>query len=177
MDAHRSDAVYTKEETLEMIRRAVESVTWCFVSIQNQESQVYFTRRFFKVQMLLQEQFSEKMRFFPYIQEVGKERKTRWISTLRDRKKEGYAMQVKLIIQERLKDLRVERGLTLEQLAQQTGLSKSALGKYETDDFKDISPFSIVTLAKFFGVSTDYLLGMTETKNHPDIGAGTGAGG
>ena len=77
-------------------------------------------------------------------------------------------MQVKLTIQERLKDLRVERDLTLEQLAEQTGLSKSALGKYEADDFKDISPFSIVTLAKFYGVSTDYLLGMTETKNHPD---------
>lgn len=73
-----------------------------------------------------------------------------------------------LSIQERLKDLRVERGLTLGQLAEQTGLSKSALGKYEADDFKDISPFSIVTLAKFYGVSTDYLLGMTETKNHPD---------
>ena len=67
-----------------------------------------------------------------------------------------------------MKDLRVERGLTLEQLAEQTGLSKSALGKYEADDFKDISPFSIVTLAKFYGVSTDYLLGMTETKNHPN---------
>ena len=38
-------------------------------------------------------------------------------------------MQMKLTIQERLKDLRVERGLTLEQLAEQTGLSKSALGK------------------------------------------------
>ena len=122
----------------------------------------------FKVQVLLQVQFNEKMRSFPYIQEVGKERKTGWISTLRDRKKEGYAMQIKLTIQERLKDLRVERGLTLEQLAEQTGLSKSALGKYETDDFKDISPFSIVTLAKFYSVSTDYLLGMTEIKNHPD---------
>ena len=70
-----------------MIRRAVESVTWCFVSIHNQESQVYFTRRFFKVQVLLQEQFSEKMRSFPYIQEVGKERKTGWISTLRGRRR------------------------------------------------------------------------------------------
>lgn len=36
-----------------------------------------------------------------------------------------------LTIQERLKDLRVERGLTLEQLAEQTHLSKSALGSYE----------------------------------------------
>lgn len=42
-----------------------------------------------------------------------------------------------LTIQERLKDLRVERGLTLEQLAEQTGLSKFALGSYEADDFKD----------------------------------------
>ena len=32
-----------------------------------------------------------------------------------------------LSIQERLKDLRVERGLTLGQLAEQTGLSKSCL--------------------------------------------------
>ena len=38
---------------------------------------------------------------------------------------------MELSIQERLKDLRVERGLTLEQLAEQTHLSKSALGSYE----------------------------------------------
>ena len=76
-------------------------------------------------------------------------------------------MQPKLTIQERLKDLRVERGLTLEQLSAETGISKSALGKYEADDFKDISPFSMMALAKFYGVSTDYLLGLTERKNHP----------
>ena len=77
-------------------------------------------------------------------------------------------MQPKLTMQERLKDLRVERGLTLEQLSVETGISKSALGKYEADDFKDISPFSMVELAKFYGVSTDYLLGLTEQKNHPN---------
>lgn len=77
-------------------------------------------------------------------------------------------MNVKLTIQERLKDLRVERKLTLEQLAEATGLSRATLGKYEADDFKDISPFSIVTLTKFYGVSADYLMGLTEQKNHPD---------
>ena len=47
-------------------------------------------------------------------------------------------MYTKLSIPERLKDLRVvDKHLTLEQLAEQTGLSKSALGKYETDDYKD----------------------------------------
>lgn len=78
-------------------------------------------------------------------------------------------MNAKLTIQERLKDLRVnDRGLTLEQLAEATGLSRSALGNYETNEFKDISPFSIATLAQFYGVSTDYLLGLVEQKNHPD---------
>lgn len=81
--------------------------------------------------------------------------------------RKGYAdMYVKLSIPERLKDLRVERHLTLEQLAAETGLSKSALGNYESDDYKDISPFAIATLADFYSVSADYLMGLTETKNH-----------
>ena len=75
-------------------------------------------------------------------------------------------MYIKLTIPERLKDLRVERGLTLEQLAEATGISRAALGKYEGDEYKDISPFSIAALAKFYGVSSDYLMGLTETKNH-----------
>ncbi len=75
-------------------------------------------------------------------------------------------MKSGLTIQEKLKDLRVERGLTLDELARQTGISKSALGSYEADDYKDISHFSIVTLAKFYGVSTDYLLGLTENRQH-----------
>ena len=44
-------------------------------------------------------------------------------------------MYVQLTMAERLKDLRViDKKLTLEQLAEQTGLSKSALGKYENED-------------------------------------------
>ena len=78
-------------------------------------------------------------------------------------------MYAKLTIPERLKDLRVvDKHLTLEQLADQTGLSRSALGKYESDDYKDISPFAIATLAEFYGVSTDYLMGLSENKNHPN---------
>ena len=77
-------------------------------------------------------------------------------------------MQVKLTIGERLKDLRVERKLTLEQLSAEVGISKSALGKYEADNGKDISPYSILVLADYYGVSCDYLMGQTETKNHPN---------
>ena len=77
-------------------------------------------------------------------------------------------MQVKLTIGERLKDLRVVKKLTLEQLAVEVGISKSALGKYESDNGKDISPYSILLLADYYGVSCDYLMGRTETKNHPN---------
>ena len=75
---------------------------------------------------------------------------------------------MELSIQERLKDLRVERGLTLEQLAEQTHLSKSALGSYEGDNFKDISHYALIELAKFYEVTVDYLLGLSQTRNHPN---------
>lgn len=78
-------------------------------------------------------------------------------------------MYTKLTTAERLKDLRIcEKHLTLEELAEQTGLSKSALGNYEKDEKSDISPYATTTLAKFYGVSTDYILGLTENKNHPN---------
>ena len=73
-----------------------------------------------------------------------------------------------LTIQEKIKDLRVEKGLTLEQLAEEIGLSRSALGSYESNDTKDISHYAIVKLAKYYGVTTDYLLGLSEMKKHPD---------
>mgnify|MGYP000686411465 CR=1 FL=1 len=75
---------------------------------------------------------------------------------------------MELSIQERLKDLRVERGLTLEQLAEKTHLSKSALGSYEGDNFKDISHYALIELAKFYEVTVDYLLGRSQTRNHPN---------
>lgn len=77
-------------------------------------------------------------------------------------------MGSKLTIQERLKDLRMDRRLTLEQLAEQTGLSRAALGNYEANDTKDISHYAIIKLARFYGVTADYLLGLSEMKNHSD---------
>ena len=73
-------------------------------------------------------------------------------------------MEAKLTIQERLKDLRLEKGWTLSELAQKTGLSRSALGSYEQDDYKDISHRAIYRLAKCYGVSADYLLGLTANR-------------
>ena len=79
---------------------------------------------------------------------------------------------MELSIQERLKDLRVERGLTLEQLAEQTHLSKSALGSYEAEDFKDISHYAIIKLAKFYGVTAEFLQlrHMEAVGRHAEVG-------
>ena len=74
-----------------------------------------------------------------------------------------------LTITERLKDLRDKHDLTLESLAKAVGISRSALGTYETGDFKDISPFSIVKLAKFYGVTTDYLMGVSNLEKEADM--------
>lgn len=77
-------------------------------------------------------------------------------------------MQVKLSLQEKLKDERVNRHMTLAQLEEATGISRSTLGKYESDDCTDISPFNLQKLADYYDVSMDYLLGRIENKNHPN---------
>ncbi len=74
-------------------------------------------------------------------------------------------MEIRLTFQERLKDLRTERKMTLDELAEATGISRSALGKYESDESKEVSHASITALAKYYGVTSDYLLGLSENKN------------
>nr|WP_305383283.1 helix-turn-helix transcriptional regulator [uncultured Bacteroides sp.] len=67
-----------------------------------------------------------------------------------------------LSIQERLKDLRVERGLTLEQLAERTHHSKSVLGSYEAEDFKDISHYNV-----FFSAFCPWYLAFRSASDEP----------
>ena len=75
-------------------------------------------------------------------------------------------MKCKISISERLKDLRVERRLTLEELDAAVNISKSALASYEADnDCKEISHINILKLANFYHVSTDYLLCLTDNRN------------
>ena len=71
-------------------------------------------------------------------------------------------MYCKLTTQEKLKDLRVARHLTLKELSEQTSISSSTLSEYENNEQKDISSFSLEILSNFYGVSIDYLLGNTE---------------
>lgn len=60
---------------------------------------------------------------------------------------------------ERLKELRCEHNLSQAQLANLTGLSKSAIAFWEVGA-RIPNAQAIIILAKFFGVSSDYLLGL-----------------
>ena len=62
---------------------------------------------------------------------------------------------------ERLKELRQEKGLSQIQLAKETGISKSAIGFWETGE-RVPNAQAVVVLAKYFGVSADYLLGLED---------------
>ena len=79
-------------------------------------------------------------------------------------------MKCNVSIPERMKDLRVERHLSLEELEAAVGISKSALGSYEsTEGCKEINHGSILKLADFYQVSTDYLLCRTDNRNPENI--------
>ena len=79
-------------------------------------------------------------------------------------RKERAPMKGATTIQERLWDLRKDKGLNLEELARLTQISKSALASYESKDNKEINHGNLITLADFYGVSVDYLLCRTENR-------------
>ena len=64
---------------------------------------------------------------------------------------------------QRLKQLRNECGISQESLSKKIGLSKSTYGTYEIDKALPDAE-TVRNLAEYYQVSTDYLLGITDTK-------------
>lgn len=60
---------------------------------------------------------------------------------------------------ERVKQLRRSAGMTQGQLAERIWVSKAAVSNYELSE-RNPSPEIIIKVARVFGVSTDYLLGV-----------------
>lgn len=71
--------------------------------------------------------------------------------------------------QERLKNLRKEKGVTQRDLAMYLKVGRPTVAGYET---KGIRPNmeTLVLIAEYFDVSTDYLLEITEVKKNEEIG-------
>lgn len=63
----------------------------------------------------------------------------------------------------RLKELRKEKGLTQKELAEKLNRSTSTIGMCETEK-REPSADLLSDCAKFFEVTTDYLLGLTNQK-------------
>lgn len=64
----------------------------------------------------------------------------------------------------KLKSLRIEKQLTQKQVADRIGLAISAISSYESGT-RYPSFDVLIKLARIFHVSTDYLLGITDTRN------------
>jgi transcriptional regulator with XRE-family HTH domain len=63
--------------------------------------------------------------------------------------------------QERIKELRAQKNMSQMDLALATGISQSAIAKWELGKTEPTAT-AIITLAKFFDETTDYLLGVTD---------------
>lgn len=62
------------------------------------------------------------------------------------------------IFGERIKELRIEKGLTISQLSKEVNIGVASISRWENDKaLANIEQLDI--LADYFGVSTDFLLG------------------
>lgn len=62
---------------------------------------------------------------------------------------------------ERLKDLRTQKGLSLKQLSRELKIGVASLCRWENKQ-ADVKGSQLVIIAKYFGVTTDYLLGLED---------------
>lgn len=63
----------------------------------------------------------------------------------------------------RIKELRLKKGVTQEELGKIIGVQKSAILKYESGLVENMKRNSIKTLADYFGVRPSYLMGLDDT--------------
>lgn len=64
-------------------------------------------------------------------------------------------------LNERLRTIRENHGMNRRELAEQLKMPYGTLSKYETGEREPGVDF-VITLAKYYGVTVDYLLGLTE---------------
>ena len=69
---------------------------------------------------------------------------------------------------QRIKALRQEKGLTLEQVADVVGVGKSTVRKWETGMIANMKRDKIADLAKALGTTPAYLMGWEENEEEKD---------
>ena len=76
---------------------------------------------------------------------------------------------MRLTLQEKLRDLRDERKLKLQDVADATGIPLATLGRIESNEDNQTSYQSVAALTIFYNVSTDYFFGVTDNRQHRNI--------
>ena len=66
-----------------------------------------------------------------------------------------------MTVGERLKELRIEKNISQMQLSMATGLSQSAIARWELGKTEPTAS-ALIILSKYFGESVDYLLGLED---------------
>ncbi|MBR6694436.1 MAG: helix-turn-helix transcriptional regulator [Clostridia bacterium] len=63
----------------------------------------------------------------------------------------------------RLRDLREDRDLVQKEVAAELGIDQRVYSNYETGK-REIPTHLVIALSKFYGVSSDYILGISNEK-------------
>lgn len=72
---------------------------------------------------------------------------------------------------ERIKRLRLERGMTLEEVGEKVGVGKSTVRKWENGLIANMKRDKIAKIANALGCSPSYLMGWSEEDNMTDTNA------
>ena len=75
----------------------------------------------------------------------------------------GDDMRYEVMKFENIRNLRIDNGYTQKQIAQELGISQNTYSQYEIGVL-NYPVDALITLADFYGVSVDYLLGRTNRK-------------
>ena len=73
-------------------------------------------------------------------------------------------MRYEIMKFENIRNLRIDNGYTQKQIAEQLGISQNTYSQYENEQ-RQIPISMLVTLARFYGVSVDYIIGLTDVKS------------
>ena len=76
-------------------------------------------------------------------------------------------MNIFVPVNDRIKDLRVEKGLSQAELANELGIPKTTLADYEHEDYP-VPHTAVIEIARYFKVPSDYLLGLTDIRMPDD---------
>lgn len=71
------------------------------------------------------------------------------------------------ILNERIKEMRNKRGLTLAYVAEQLGIKEATMQRYESGEIKNIKHETISKLAQIFNCTPSYLMGWEESNDNP----------